>query len=123
MMSQSKTFAPPYSQVMIVGPGSRVVVPEWAELVPAIATDTCIAVLCRTEIDGPTTITLGLTAELDPGRPPVFTGRLKTPKKRLVLETAEGDKVMEAPTLGEETLVKVWSNQRMEPDHILIGYE
>jgi len=83
MTSVSTKIAPPYSIVFIADPKDGGEVPKDTGETLIAATDSCVAVGCLCEMDGLTELTLGPTNEVDPGRPPSFTGRLKTPSRLL----------------------------------------
>ena len=68
-------------------------------------------------------LTLGKMAEVDPGSRPAFEGKLKTPSRKIALETAEGDSVLKTSTEREVTTVRIWSNAVKEPDKVVVGFD
>jgi hypothetical protein len=87
-----------------------------------------VCTLC--EIDGETEFRLGLRSAIDPGTPPIFQGRLKTPSRKLVIRsvpitvgTVLGDIVLEAPVLQDETMISIWVNYPSVPDQVIVGVE
>ena len=122
-MAQTRSYRPPYSQIVIVDPGGRAEVPDWKAGAAAVSTDTCILFACLAEIDGETEFTLGNMADVDPGSRPVFEGKLATPSRKIALETAEGDAILQAPTKQQQTTVRIWANTEKEPDKVIVGIE
>lgn len=122
-MIQKVSLRLPYSQVVVLGPGTRVNVPEWNPGAAFVATDSCILFACLADMDGETELTLGVASDVDPGRCPIFEGKLKTPNYKIVLETVEGDPVLNAKTERQETVVRIWSNRMKEPDKVIVGID
>ena len=117
-------IAPPNSQVVIVDPKAKnVIVPQWHELQPCIATSSCILVLCYPEVEGETEIALGKADEVDPGSTPIFDGHLLTPARTLAIETVEGDPILQIPTAGVQTKLRIWSDEIKWPTKIMVGIE
>jgi hypothetical protein len=115
---------PPYHQIMICDPTAKIDVPLWPrELPPFVATETCILCLCQVDIDGDTDITFGSGTEVWENAAPIFDGVLKTPGRRIALETVEGDTILEMPTATTETHVRIWTNRRLCPDRVRIGVD
>jgi hypothetical protein len=85
------------------------------------ATDTCVAIGCRSEDDGETEFTLATLAELDRKDEPAFEGMLKTPKHHVVIRTVLGQQVLTIPFNQELTKIKVWINDPNEPDTVVVG--
>lgn len=87
------------------------------------ATESCIAIGCRPDADGDTEFTLGKVYEVDPGADPIFRGRLKTPTYRIALLSVHGQTILEAPVLQQITTIRVWANDLVEPDSVIVGIE
>lgn len=87
------------------------------------ATNTCILVGCRPEIDGETEIKLGPAAEVNPGNPAAFDGQLGTPSGRLQVVTVEWKPLLEAAVRTAKTRVRIWPNRPRFPDQIIIGFD
>lgn len=85
------------------------------------STDSCIAVGCRSDVDGDTEFTLGQIPDVDPGHPPVFQGQLRTPNLKVVFRTVAGQTILETPVARRETTVRVWTNDPSEPDQVIVG--
>lgn len=88
-----------------------------------VSTDSCILVGCLIDADGVTEFAMGKMHEVDPGRLPAFEGNLKTPTRRISLESVDGRTVLEAPVLHLETKVRIWTNHESEPDKVIVGFE
>ena len=122
MTVTSARIAPPYSIVAVNDPANETV-PEWVDDSVLMATDSCIVIACKAEVDGETEFTLGNTREVDPGDHPIFQEELKTPSRRIVVETAEGDTILETPTSQPKTKVQIWTNSSKRPGKIIIGID
>lgn len=119
---QTTKFEPVYSFMVVEdSKGGRPPANPSGE--PLMWTDSCILVGCLATGSGETTFTLGSSASVDPGTKPVFAGRLKTPSLCINLATAEREVVLEAPVNGAETSVRVWTNDPVEPDNVIVGYD
>jgi hypothetical protein len=90
---------------------------------PFVSTDSCILFACLANMDGETELTLGKASEVDPGTPPTFEGKLKTPNRKTALETVEGNPVLNAETDRQETIVRIWSNRTPERDKVIVGID
>jgi hypothetical protein len=124
-MPQVKSYAPPYCQILICDPTSKVDVPEWEKggQRVVVATDTCISCVCLPDMDGETEFTLGTGGEVAMQASPIFEGKLKTPGRKIVLETVEGNQVLEIPTAATETRVRIWTNRKLAPDKVRIAID
>jgi hypothetical protein len=119
-MSTSLKIAPPYSLVLICDP-EEAEIPKSMEGGIIASTSSCIAVGCRAEIDGETEIVLGSVSEVDPDDEPIFQGHLKTPSYKIAVQTALDETILEMPVRDRQTAVRVWVNNRREPDKVIIG--
>jgi hypothetical protein len=122
LMVASIKAAPPYSQVFIEDQDGGLQPKPSRELVIR-ATSFCINVPCLTYSDGETLFTLGLSSEVDPGTPARFVGFLKTPSKRIAVRTAELGVLLGADVATTNSLVQVWTNDELEPDEVIIGFD
>jgi hypothetical protein len=119
-MGKSAKVAPLHSLILIVDPsGGEIPATMSGSLIAS--TDSCIAVGCRSDVDGDTEFTLGETGDVSPGSEPAFQGRLKTPNRRVTLRTVTGQTILETPLLQQETMVRVWTNDPSEPDQVVVG--
>ena len=84
------------------------------------STGTCIAVGCRSEADGETEIIIDDRDGPDVGEL-VFDGVLPTGSRKLVVSTVSGAVLLEAQVPDTDTRLRIWANDRTEPDRILIG--
>jgi hypothetical protein len=76
---------------------------------------------CLADVDGETEFTLGETHDVNPGDPPIFHGKLKTPNYRIVLHTAEDETILQATVPRRETVVRIWVNHPSQPDQVIVG--
>jgi hypothetical protein len=111
-----------YSQVVILDPTAKVEVPLWKRDVPCVASDTCILFGCLHEQFGDTEITFGTADEVTSDLKLAFDGILKTPGRKIRVESVWADPILDAPTAGPETRVRVWSNRGVFPDKVVIAY-
>jgi hypothetical protein len=100
-MITSKRISPPYS-ILFISDSNRPDSPEPDERLISW-NDSCITVRCLYEHDGDTTVSLGRTSELARSGVPALTTVLK-------------EKVGSA-----RTRVRIWTNDPVEPDEIVIG--
>ncbi len=80
---------------------------------------TIISVGCLCFVDGETSLTI--TDE--PGWPdiaPSFDGMLETPDRIFLVSTSEREILLTAQVPEKETRVRIWTNDRVEPEEILI---
>ncbi len=98
-------------------------VPEWDGPLTVAATASCIAVACQHEQEDEAELTLGVTPEVDPGQSPVFLGNLLTPNRKVVLETSEREIILEMPTTGTTTRVRVWKTPPGHAEKVIVGIE
>jgi len=122
MMAKSTKFAPPNSLVLIVDQGGGTIPATMTEGLIA-STNSCIAVGCRSEIDGDTEFILGEVADVNPGSQPAFRGNLKTPSRKIALRAVTGVTIFEISVPHQDTTVCVWANDAIEPDQVIVGIE
>ncbi len=118
-------YAARNAQIVVSDPDSEIEVPQWTTnmTMRLISTDTCILVGCLIGADGETEFTLGEMHEVDPGHVPAFEGKLKTPTRKISLESVDGRTVLDAPVPQLETTVRIWTNHESEPDKVIVGFE
>lgn len=85
------------------------------------ATNSCIAVGCRTEVDGETEINFEHCSNIDTGDQLEFEGLLQTPSRKIVVRTTHGVTLLEMPVAATETKLRIWANDPNEPDRLTIG--
>ena len=122
-MIKKAQYTPQNAQVVIVDPQGKVEVPKWTRDAAFVSTDTCILFGCRPDFEGNTMLTLGSMDEVDPGTPPAFKGKPKTPSGKIALETVDQKAVLEADVSGQETMVHIWANHPISPDDVIVGFE
>jgi hypothetical protein len=115
----SINFSPPNSIVFVHSKQDMVMpTPPWGAYVSA--SNSCLILGCMPDIDGPTQIVLGDSAEVDPGRPADFVSLLRVPDGEVRVTTG-GDEVllrMPAPPLS---LVEIWRSHPKWPETVIIG--
>lgn len=86
-------------------------------------TPSCIAVSCLPDSDGPSKITIGPIREIDPQRSLLFEGSLKTPSRRVVVQSVLGEEILAADVSAVQTRLKIWTNGELDTDTAGIGVE
>ena len=71
--------------------------------------------------DGETLVLLGRATELDPGEPPAFHGMLATPNRAVVVTNVERDAVLETAVPETRTRVRIWVDEPIEPEKVVVG--
>lgn len=121
MTTSSIKVAPPNSLVLI-GDVQRGEVPEKVDPESGFgSTDSCIAAACLPDMDGETTIKLGLAGEVDPGRRPAFETILSTPTQTVAVMTIEWAVLLKTGVPASSTRVRVCTDRAKWPSNILIG--
>jgi len=88
-----------------------------------LATESCVSVACYPWIDGETTVRLGPSREVDPGKPAAFDGQLETPNRTIVISTVEGKSILKEDVDQATTHVQAWVNDSSMPHKIIVGFE
>ena len=122
-MFRSVKTAPPNSMFVIVDPDNRVKGPDWSGHDPLASTEACVYGACYPEVDGETQFTLGSMRDVDPGMDPVFDGTIKTPNRKISLETSHREPILSATTKGQETKLRIWTNHPRFPDKVIVGID
>lgn len=120
MDTKSVTITPPYSLILLLDPATGVVPQSMNGQLIAVS-QSCVAVGCRPEDDGPTTVILGSKSLVDPGREPFFACEIETPSRVLELQTALGATLATADVGRSIARLSVWVNDSLEPDKIIFG--
>jgi hypothetical protein len=114
-------ISPPNSIVFICDPSSREVdVPEYVTGQLIAATQSCISVGTLAEMDGETEISLSdvpSSAELGEL---VFDGMVRTPGRVVAVCNARDETLLSLPVSSVAVRVKVFANDRSEPDRIVV---
>jgi hypothetical protein len=121
-MVTSTKVAPPNSLVLVSGLGGAEI-PKTLNDGLIASTDSCVAVGCQSDADGETEFTLGATHEVDPGGQPAFQGSLATPGGKLVIQSVLGHKILEAPVKQQRTYIRIWVNDPIEPNKVIVGID
>ena len=112
--------APPNSLVLVMGSATGDIPDNFGETL-IVATDSCIAVGCQAEDDGPTRFWLGRNEELSLDGAPSFTRNLDTPDGYVAIRTIMGDDIARIEVSDKSTFISVWVNHPQEPDEVKIG--
>ncbi len=112
----------PYSIILLAGKGNREI-PELVDGQLIVTTPTCIAIGCRADVDGATSLTLGDQADVMRSQVATYRGVLETPTRVVLLQTVEEQHVLEMQVDSARTVVTIWANHPYEPDDIVIGLE
>lgn len=119
-MAVSTRIAPPNSLILIEDSNGGDV-PTSMNRSLIVATESCIAVGCRCEVDGETEIMLEHCSNVDTGDVLEFEGRLRTPSRRITIRTTHDVTLLEMPVAGTMTTLRIWVNDPTEPDRIIVG--
>jgi hypothetical protein len=116
------TIRPVNSLVLISDPGGGEV-PEWIRDELILSTSSCISVGCYPEQDGPTTVILGPSWQVELDERPAFDGNLETPNRAVVVSTVEWKTILEVRVPKTCTHVRIWVSHPRWPDKVIIGLE
>lgn len=104
--------------------GGETAIPDFERIhLQAWATPTCVCFAVRPEPDGPTDVTIGARAEVDPGQTPKFIGIIATPSKRIHVVEVGDEVVFELPVAGTMTKVSIWFSHPKWPEQVIVGLE
>lgn len=124
-MVDVRSFAVPYCLALVEdGFAPRVDRPMVMDRLPlVVSADSSIAVICQCDAEGETEFRLGLRPEVNPGSPPIFEGRIKTPSRTVVIRSVEDDTILQMPVPQTETTIFIWVNHPTVPDQVIVGVE
>ena len=117
------TLCPPNAILFVFDrTNHNVSVPEYIDGQLIASTDTCLSVGTQDAVDGDTTISLerlhkGASANI-PHK--VFTGRLRTPGRKIAVVTSEGQIVLEQDVEGEIARVEIWTDDLRNPARVVV---
>jgi len=113
-------LALPHSLVLVLDPiFGEIPASLSGELITA--TNSCLAIGTRPEMDGETELVLGNSESIDQEERPAFKGILRTPSHKIAICSALNVTLIEMLVPSIETVVRVWVNDSTEPDRIIIG--
>jgi hypothetical protein len=98
-------------------------VPDAMDNKLVLATESCIAVGCRSESDGPTELHLARSREIMPHDALVFDGQILTPSKKLSICSIMNEELLSTEVAATTTHVRVFANHPTEPDRILVVFD
>lgn len=116
------SVSPPNSLILVMDFASGKV-PEAMGSGLVSATESCVAVGCLPEHDGPTEIHLGHTHEIPPTVALVFDGDICTANKRLSICSVMNEELLATGVTGHKTHVTIFANDPMEPDKIFVLFD
>ena len=119
-MAGSTRLAAPNSLVLLMDANGGEI-PESMGGHLVAATESCVAVGCKSEVEGDTEIVLGWATDVDPGRNPDFEERMETPSRRVAVKSVYGTTLLELAIPEEEVVVRIWVNDANEPDLVIFG--
>ena len=118
-MSIEISIAPPNSIIFISDPTQRVEIPSDVGSNLVAATPSCVSIGTLAEMDGVTKIQLGRDApDIEAGL--VFDGDLQTPGYKVAVSDIHAVSILTMDVPSATTRLKVWANDSMEPDLIVV---
>jgi hypothetical protein len=114
--------SPPNSLILVMDFASGII-PEAMGNGLVSATESCVAVGCRSEHDGPTEIHLGQAQEAMPAEALVFDGDISTPNKKLSICSVMNEELLSTEVLGEITHVTILADDPMEPNRVFVLFD
>lgn len=118
-MMQTKRIAPPYSILNIGDPNAEGTLDPSRDHI--VWSDSAVRISCLNEFDGETRVTLGVADLVAPSGAPAFDAVIKTPSRRVAIVTAHLETLMVAKVSGDLTRIRIWENDPVEPDDIIIA--
>ena len=97
--------------------------PRIDEMTGFWTTPHCVTVSCLPECDGDTELTVGTMDEIGERGSPRFDGRIKTPSRRIAVETVLREKILEMPVPHTDTRIRIWTNGYLDTDTVIVGLE
>lgn len=119
-MIKTARCAPPYSLLFVEDADGATAI-EARSIGLCSVTAECIVISCLTFSDGETSISVGPCSAVTTPNHMVVDCLLKTPSRRLVVQTVEDEVLVEMPVTEGETRLRVWTNAAVEPDVVVIG--
>lgn len=113
------SIAPPNS-VLLVGDMEHSAIPVSMHNSVVSATGSCIAIGCRAQHDGPTSLRIGSDGDFTVADRLVFEGDLATPRRQFSLFSVLNEEIISIAVPRETTRLKIWVNDTSEPDRISI---
>ena len=111
----------PVNSLIFVSDSGGGQVPPWEDGKLIRSTNTCIAIGCYPEQDGPTKVTLGTADEVDPGLRPDFTGELVIPKRLVKVWGVTHETILEMVVIEPNMQVRIWLSHPRWPERVIIG--
>ncbi len=116
------SIAPPNSVILVMDPDTGEIPQTMGNQVVS-ATESCIAIGCRSEDDGPTEIILESATEVKPSNVDlVFDGELSTPNRTLSICTVMNEDIMAVAVDGAKTRIRVYVDDPTEPIRVIVHF-
>ncbi len=124
-MTQTATIQPVNSIVFVHGGGDYDIPVDKLERNGSLvaASSNCLIVCVYPEIDGSTHMTLGRSADVDPGSAPSFVGELETPQKTLFIDQVDEAVVFTQAVSSTLTTIRIWFSHPRWPEKVVIGID
>jgi len=123
MITISSVYLPVMNSLLFIQDPTLDATPEIDRLSGVWSIPTCIAVGCLPDCEGATEVTIGAGRELEGKGSLVFDGRLETPSRTVIVETALRQKILEKIVPGTATRVRIWTNGRIDTDKVIVGLD
>jgi len=118
-MNETVRLSPPNSLIFIMDHASGVL-PDDITVGLVAATPSCVAVGTLPEVDGETSITFTDSMDVIDASDLLFSGVISTPNHELSVCSASDERLLTISVLQPSTQIKVFANDRSEPDRIMI---
>lgn len=114
------TIAPPNALVFLHGETSVAFpLPIWGAQI--LATNSCVSMRCKADVDGPTEIVLGGLAEVGLVRRADYEGLIRVRGGRVLITTVVDDVLLHMAFDGDVAMVRIWRSHPLWPDSVTIG--
>jgi hypothetical protein len=120
-MTTRSARAPVLNSLLFIRDGNLRHVPQINGDAAVWSTESCVAVTCLPDCDGDTEITLVIGSNMESDRTLLFDGRLRTPSRRVIVETVLGKTILETSVPNVTTRVQVWTNGLRDTDKVVIA--
>lgn len=118
---QKRMLIRPINSLVYIHDASQFDVPELRSDTSITSTPKCVLLLTYPEVDGPTDVSF----DLQPGDRPLLMlqhdAMLETPSRTVVMSTVDEQILLSVPVAEATTRVRIWLNQRFNPNEIVIG--
>ena len=120
-MTRVVGFIRPENSVVIVEDVSGGQTPRLEGDSLVASSGSCIAVACRSALDGETRLTMGEARDVDPGAAPSLDVLLATPGREVVIRDVSEEILAHADVATATTRVRVWMEDSRDPGWVVVG--